>query len=663
MQHSSWTFERTRTTRKSLNTKILKLNTILCASFLFFSVPLLAQRITAPPADVVAKAKAIKAEYKDANVAVMQQQRQIRFFKDKKQPNISAEIDLEQQFVALQGNYNHLVVQFFDETSAITNVQAKNSKGKRQKLSIHESLYEQDGIFYSDAKVTYFPLHFDVQGRTYDVSLKKNYQDIRYFSSVYFTENFPIQKSSVQFSIPRDLEIELAERNFEGFNIKKTSRFDAKTNADIITYTSEKLPPMRQEYRSKGPSYLYPHLLILPKSYQDDGQEVKVFQNTQDLYAWYKSLIEQMNNDKEPIIALSEKLTKDLQSDEEKIKAIYYWVQDNIRYIAFEDGIAGFKPDESQNVLNKKYGDCKGMANLTKELLKAAGFEAHLTWIGTKRLAYDYSTPCLAVDNHMICTVVLDDKKYYLDATEEFNEFGSYAERIQGQQVLIENGDNFILERIPLADYQNNTRFFKQELTLEDKNLVGKGVYTFKGESKANFIYDLNSFGKSYEKDALKFYITDGNKSYKITDVAASDISNRDADMNLSFKVNWENSVASFGDELYLNLDFEKTYAQSKFEEDRQQDYLFSHKTHQVTTCTFTIPEGYQVTSLPKAVDIQTEYFTFQAAYKQKGNQLIYTKNVVIPQAEIRQEDFETWNAAIETLDNMHNEQVVLEKT
>ena len=88
-------------------------------------------------------------------------------------------------------------------------------------------------------------------------------------------------------------------------------------------------------------------------------------------------------------------LTANAKSDEEKIRNIYYWVQDNIRYIAFEDGIAGFKPDEANNVLTKRYGDCKGMANLTRQMLKAAGFDARLTWIGTNHISYDYSTPSL----------------------------------------------------------------------------------------------------------------------------------------------------------------------------------------------------------------------------------------------------------------------------
>ena len=49
----------------------------------------------------------------------------------------------------------------------------------------------------------------------------------------------------------------------------------------------------------------------------------------------------------------------------------------------------------------------------------------------------------------MICTVILNGKKYFLDGTESFIALNDYAQRIQGKQVLIEDGKNYILDRIP----------------------------------------------------------------------------------------------------------------------------------------------------------------------------------------------------------------------
>jgi hypothetical protein len=72
-------------------------------------------------------------------------------------------------------------------------------------------------------------------------------------------------------------------------------------------------------------------------------------------------------NDTKSLQTILNQLVAGKSSDEEKVKSIYYWVQDNIRYIAFEEVIAGFKPEAAQTVFSNKYGDCKGMANLTKE--------------------------------------------------------------------------------------------------------------------------------------------------------------------------------------------------------------------------------------------------------------------------------------------------------
>ena len=119
-------------------------------------------------------------------------------------------------------------------------------------------------------------------------------------------------------------------------------------------------------------------------------------------------------------------------------------MQDNIRYIAFEDGLAGFIPATAQEVFKSKYGDCKGMANLMTEMLKLAGLEAYMTWIGTRHIPYDYTLPSLAVDNHCISTVIIGGKEYFLDGTEKYIPFGDYAWRIQGKEVLIGKGINMI---------------------------------------------------------------------------------------------------------------------------------------------------------------------------------------------------------------------------
>ena len=89
-----------------------------------------------------------------------------------------------------------------------------------------------------------------------------------------------------------------------------------------------------------GRSYLYPHILVIAKSFTKDGATTTLFKSNADLYNWYKSLIAMMKDDTTVMKSKVNELTANAKTDDEKIKNIYYWVQDNIRYIAFEDGIA-----------------------------------------------------------------------------------------------------------------------------------------------------------------------------------------------------------------------------------------------------------------------------------------------------------------------------------
>jgi hypothetical protein len=62
-------------------------------------------------------------------------------------------------------------------------------------------------------------------------------------------------------------------------------------------------------------------------------------------------------------------------------------VQANIRYIAFEDGIAGYKPANAQMCTRKSMAIARVWPIFTKEMLTALGFDARLCWLGTNHIA------------------------------------------------------------------------------------------------------------------------------------------------------------------------------------------------------------------------------------------------------------------------------------
>jgi hypothetical protein len=386
-----------------------------------------------------------------------------------------------------------------------------------------------------------------------------------------------------------------------------------------------------------------------------------LFNETKDLYNWYKSLTNQLKNENDAIKNKVEELTKDVQNDDDKVKNIYYWVQDNIRYIAFEDGIAGFKPDEASNVFNKKYGDCKGMANLTKQMLIEAGFDARLTWIGTKRIAYDYSTPNLSVDNHMICSLFINNDVIFLDGTEKFNSLGEYADRIQGKQVLIEDGEQFILKKIPIADVSVNKEHFDYTLKLIDETITGTVDKTFNGESRSSLLYYFSTLKNDKKDEFLEWYLNKGDTNIKVSNINTSDLENRDLSMNIKYDISIKNVVSVFDESVYIDLDFDKEFSNHNFDE-RKTDYIFSSKKDIESITKLEIPSGYTISHLPENISVSSKNYDMSINFEKKNNTIIYKKAFKIKNAKIETSDFDEWNTFIKSLNTTYNEQIIITK-
>jgi hypothetical protein len=372
--------------------------------------------------------------------------------------------------------------------------------------------------------------------------------------------------------------------------------------------------------------------------------------------------VKQVQNDHTPFKDEVSRLIVNAKTPEEKVKAIYYWVQDNIKYVAFEDGVAGFRPEAAQKVYANRYGDCKGMANLTKEMLKAAGFDARLTWIGTNRIPYSHDLPSLAVDNHMICTVNIGDKPYILDPTEKYMALGKHAERIQGKEMLIENGEQYIVRKVPVESSEQNKVEQEESIVLDGDVLKGQGQITLHGEAKQNLLYYSN-------------YIKQEDKKKLFDKVAVSDYSNRDQvnvtnipvidreqAMQVKYTFGLNNKVTAFDDDLYIDIDWNKTFKNLTMEDDRESDYYFERKINTKTVKKLKVPNGYKVSHMPANLSKKHNDFSITVNFEQKGSELLYTNEIIINRGLIKKADFTTWNAFIKALSDVYNDQIVLTK-
>ena len=613
-----------------------------------------------PTTEDVIFAKSLKEQYPEASVVLEQSEDFFAFGVNRNTHKVEVIQEIQESLINIDPRSDIQKYSFYDSQSSVDRFDIKDLKGRRIDTPVKEEAYKSNELFYNDARVKYANINFPVIGSRATSYIKKEYKDIKYLTKVFFNDDHPILKKVIRFEVPSWLELELREMNFDNLSITKEVIQGEKNKTTTYIYTLENVPAFYRESGTPGPTHIYPHILVLAKSFQDeDNQKQVLFESTKDLYAWYKILVEDLKNDNTSLKEKVAELTQAAVTDEEKIKNIYYWVQDNIRYIAFEDGIAGFKPDEASNVFEKRYGDCKGMANLIKQMLIEAGYDARLTWIGTNRIAYDYSIPSLGVDNHMICTLFKDGEMIFLDGTEKFNPLGEYAFRIQGKQALIENDEDFILKEVPAINSTFNKEIQNYTFTIVGDKLIGDATKVFNGESRTSLLNFFDSFKKDNKDEFLGYYLMNGDNNIVVDDIVTNDLSDRETTLNIAYKINVKNAVSSFDNSVYIDLDINKELKDFLLEE-RKTDYLFDYKKNLESTTILEIPSEYLVEHIPQDLSVSSQNFDVQVSFEKLENSIVYKKSFNIKNAKIETSDFEQWNEFISNLRAIYNEQIVL---
>ena len=549
---------------------------------------------------------------------------------------------------------------FYNDEITIDNVKATNAKGKEVPVQKLCGSYQQDDIFHSDSKFCSVKFTLDEKGKSFTYVYQNNFRDVKYLTSLYFHNPIPSVEKVIEFQIPSWLDVDLREFNFAGAGIEKSSVKENEITR--VTYKLKDVDAFQREPSSPNHAISYPHIICVTKSYSDHGQRKVLFESVKDLYNWYHGICSSIGNNPASLKDKVAALTAGKKTDIEKIESIFYWVQDNIRYIAFEDGIMGFKPDAAQNVFSKKYGDCKGKANLLKEMLKQAGYDARLTWIGTSDLPYDYSLPSLAVDNHMICTVILNGKRYFLDGTEDYIALNDYAQRIQGKQVLIEDGDNYIIDKIPDFPAERNRVKTVTRMNIEEGSIKGNTAMEVNGESKIMLQRIYSSIRTENKKDVLSGFLRKSNDNIVVNNIKEPEFNDRQKSLQVSFDFVANNQVTKTGNELYVVMDWDKEFSEMEFDADRKNDYEFNQKYYLTSQAELVIPPGYKVDYLPEPFKKSTPDYSFEGSFTNKGKSIVYTKTIIVNKPILHKDGFEQWNSFIKSINKFYNDQVVLVK-
>lgn len=531
-----------------------------------------------------------------------------------------------------------------------------------------------DGTFFDDSKTFKFNYPGLVNNSQAILSYTEKINDPHLYGRFFFNTYAPAENVEYSITFPQGVKIK-----YKLFNMNDSAlQFNTKKSGSQTTYTwkIKDAKKVKTEDGAPGLSYYVPNIIVLIESYDAGGQTREVLPDVAHLYDWYYNLMKNIDRTITPEVQrLVDSITAGSTAPLDKVRRIFSWVENNINYVAYEDSLAGVIPREASVVITRRFGDCKDMATTLTEMIHAAGLSAYPTWLGTRDISYSFSdVPSPITANHMICTYIQNGEYYFLDATGKEGPFGFPTSMIQGKQAIIGMGeDKYRLVTIPETDMSRNliADTTQIELLPAQKGSNETGLTHVKGSeiayatgyNKILIVERIRNADDKDRKDFISGLLQKGNNKFYIDSLSFQRMDEDTDDLIIKYRFGLDDYAESNGDELYVNMNLEKEYADDLIEKNREAPIAEEFKNIVRHIIIMKIPPQYKISFLPADCSFSNPDFGFTIHYSLHGDSVMEEQQVYMNTLMIEPAEFDLWNKMIRKLTKAYNETVTLRKS
>lgn len=333
-------------------------------------------------------------------------------------------------------------------------------------------------------------------------------------------------------------------------------------------------------------------------------------------------------------------LTAHLNSNKEKAKVLYAYMQGKTRYVSIQIGIGGLEPYPASYVEQLGYGDCKALVNYTQALLKEAGIESLYCIVEAghqkKNLDIDFAN---AVDgNHIILCLPFEKDTTWLECTSNKHPFGYLGKFTDDRLVLAcapDGGKILRTTKYPSAkNLQSRVGHIK---VTETGNIQGSITTTFTGTQFDNHFENVSK-GQREQQELLKqFYDIDNisfsNHSYEVENQKESAVIEK-TDISIKNYVVRNNDQLIFLPNLF---NMAKAIPESK---NRTNPLYITRGYTDIDSITYSIQENIKDRFYPINKVINSPMGTYDLQISMKDDQLLYYRKLEIKEGTYQSESY-----------------------
>jgi transglutaminase-like putative cysteine protease len=366
-----------------------------------------------------------------------------------------------------------------------------------------------------------------------------------------------------------------------------------------------------------------------------DYPTCKAVKSWEDFGNCWQEMIAKQQELTEPVKEIVKRIGASAGTETEKLKAVWDYMNTNIRYVGLERGLQGYIPLSAHVVCDKKYGDCKAVAGLITVLCRALGLKADPILIGMRPIlgALDLDLPGPFHFNHSIARVEADGKVYWMDATTRTFDYSTTPYFDQGVDVVVARPGAPFMDKIPVQPPESNVRETKVSFAP-----AAEGAMTLELDMKntGNFAGQLRAGAMEMTADKAKQWLEGMlSETYPGASLLEQTISGKE-DNNLPVGVRLKASLPKAIQATGTGLTFEvrDPFGVSAFDffnlPKRRYALDLNFLREYSTRFEVQIPAGMQPAGLPKNVMLDDEFLKLERLSQIENDRLVTEYRLVL---------------------------------
>lgn len=523
---------------------------------------------------------------------------------------------------------------------------------KLKNNEIEDQSYIRDVAFYSDTYIKHFQLKHNTYPYRICYILKHSFgRNTNIWDSDYTGRKQPVNNRNIIVETNLDQPLKYKQENIAPPQIDtlpKTVRYRWNIN-----YT-----PLKNEVNASINTSIAPKLTILPTNFKFG--ERGSWDSWQSFGNWLFRL-----NSKKGDLPESEKniidgLIQGIADDREKARSLYHYLQDNHRYINVSIKTGGLESHPASYVCSNRYGDCKALSNYMKTALEYIGIKAYYTLVNFSDQITDIDVRFPShMFNHVILTVPFGNDTTYLECTSKTLPFGYVHSGIQGRKALMITENDSKFTNIPSTTPEEVmcTRTFDIQIRESGHSLIN-----FVADEKGSNFEWITSLSTETNKNTVDKYMRNTilSGSYELQDFRfeKADRDSNNICTHASIKIT--NLIKKYGNNILLSP-FPLEIPLYEKPGIRKQNIQLDIPEYYIDTIKYHLPEGINITKIPKDINIDSSYGTYSLSFEKQDNILIVKKKLLIPSGRYTLSQYRDFYDFINSVRQSENQKLNIE--